>query len=185
MSLITSKVRLWIEYALIAVVLATVGLAVTLKMQTYRQETSISNLKADVESEKVRVERVTERLELVEGVNDAQAKVIETLGGQREKDNLAVTKLLNTYQTLRDNDQRLRDKLDDLEKTDADAKNYFDIPMPESVACLYDDSCTDPPAKGSGRVQDPKDNSTIGPAASMLLAPEPKAEGTGLGKVGS
>lgn len=176
MNLITSKVRLWIEYILIAVVLATVGLAVTLKMQTIRQETSISNLKSDFEAEKVKVERATERLDLVEGVNEAQAKVIDTLGGQREKDNLAVTKLLNTYQTLRDNDQRLRDKLDDLEKTDADAKSYFDIPMPESVACLYDDSCS--PAKSSGRLQDPKDNSAIGSAASLLLAPEPKTEGS-------
>lgn len=177
MNLITSKVRLWIEYVLIAVVLATVGLAVTLKMQTIRQETSISNLKSDFESERVKVERATERLDLVEGVNDAQAKVIETLGGQREKDNLAVTKVLNLAQTLRDNDQKLRDKLDDLEKTDADAKSYFDIPMPESIACMYDDSCTDPPAKGSSGVQVRKADSTVGPAASMLLAPEPKAEG--------
>ena len=177
MNLITSKVRLWIEYVLIAVVLATVGLAVTLKMQTIRQETSISNLKSDFEAEKVKVERATERLDLVEGVNDAQAKVIESLGGQREKDNLAVTKLLNATQALRDQDQKLRDKLDELEKTDADAKNYFSIPIPESVACLYDDSCADPPAKGGSRVQGSKDKSSIGPAASLLLAPEPKAEG--------
>lgn len=177
MELITSKVRLWIEYALIAVVLATAGLAVTLKMQTYRQETSITSLKSDFEAEKVKVERANERLDLVEGVNEAQAKVIDTLGGQREKDNLAVTKLLNTYQALRDNDQKLRDKLDELEKTDADAKNYFDIPMPESVACLYDDSCADPPAKGGSGVPDGKDNSALRSAASLLLAPEPKTEG--------
>jgi len=177
MGLITSKIRLYVEYAVLALLIGVAGLAVTLKMQTYRQEISITNLKSDFETEKVKVERANERIDLVEGVNEAQAKVIDTLGGQREKDNLAVTKLLNTYQTLRDNDQKLRDKLDDLEKTDADAKSYFDIPMPESVACLYDDSCPDTPAKTSGGSQVPEASTALGPPASLLLAPEPKAEG--------
>lgn len=172
-----SKIRLWIEYSLIAVVLAIGGFAVTLKIENIRHETSIANLKTDVSEEKAKVTLFSERLDVVENVNEAQAKVINTMGSQRDKDNVAVARLLDTYQALRDSDQRLRDKLDDLERTDADAKSYFDIPMPESVACLYDDSCPITPP-GSNRISGSKVDAAHGAVKNLLLAPEPKAEGS-------
>jgi len=166
MSLITSKLRLYVEYAIIAVLIATVGLAVTLKMQTYRQEISITNLSTGLENAKGQIEVIT-------SVNEAQEGVIKTLSGQRESDNKAVTQLLDTYQKLRDADQKIRSKLDTLEKTDVQAKTYFDSVIPESVACVYDDSCADPP--DGGQKGNSQTDSTLGPVTSLLLAPEEKA----------
>lgn len=166
MGLITSKIRLYVEYAVLALLIGVAGLAVTLKMQTYRQEISITNLSTGLEKAHAEIEVVT-------SVNEAQQSVIETLGSQRETDNKAVTKLLDTYQKLRDADQNIRSKLDTLEKTDAQAKAYFDSAIPESVACVYDDSC-EPPASGSKNGV-PEADSTVGPVTSLLLAPEQKA----------
>lgn len=166
MGLITSKIRLYVEYAVLALLIGVAGLAITLKMQTLRQEISINNLSTGLE--KVQAEN-----KVITSVNEAQQSVIETLGSQRETDNKAVTQLLDTYQKLRDADRNLRSKLDTLEKTDAQAKAYFDSVIPESVACVYDDSCA-PTASGSkDRVQEA--DSTVGPVTSLLLAPEEKA----------
>lgn len=166
MGLITSNLRLYVEYALIAILLVVCGLAVTLKMQTYRQEISITNLSNGLE-------KANGQIEVITSVNEAQQGVIDTLGGQRETDNLAVNRLLDTYDKLRDADQKIRSKLDSLEKTDVQAKAYFDSAIPESVACVYDDSCTDPPSSGAD--QNRKADSTSGPVTSLLLAPEEKA----------
>lgn len=166
MGLITSKFRLWIEYGLIAVLLGTVAMAVTLKMQTYRQEISITNLSDGLKN-------AQGEIKVISSVNEAQESVIKTLGSQRDTDNKAVTQLLDTYQKLRDADQKIRSKLDTLEKTDVQAKVYFDSAIPDSVACVYDDSCSDPP--GDRKTGDSKTDSTLGPVTSLLLAPEEKA----------
>lgn len=166
MGLVTSKIRLYVEYAILALLIGVAGLAVTLKMQTIRQEISITNLSNGLE-------KAQGQIEVISSVNEAQEKVITTLSGQREDDNLAVNKLLDTYDKLRDADQKIRSKLENLEKTDAQAKAYFDSVVPESVACVYDDSCTEPP--GSGKDGDSKADSTGGPITSLLLAPEEKA----------
>lgn len=165
MSLITSKIRLYVEYAMLALLLGVVGLAVTLKMQTYRQEISITNLSNGLEKAQGQIEVITT-------VNEAQESVIQSLSGQRETDNQAVTRLLDTYEKLRDADQRIRSKLETLEKTDVHVKAYFDVVIPESVACVYDDSCGSP---GSGETGSSKAETPVGPPASLLLAPEEKA----------
>lgn len=166
MGLVTSKIRLYVEYAMLAVLLGVAGLAVTLKIQTYRQQISITNLSNGLEKAQGEIEVIT-------SVNAAQEGVIKSLSGQRESDNLAVTNLLNAYDKLRDADQRIRSKLDTLEKTDAQAKAYFDSVVPESVACVYDDSCTED--SGGSKDGDSKADSTGGPVTSLLLAPEEKA----------
>lgn len=163
-----SKVRLYLEYLVLALLLAVVGLAVTLKMQTYRQEISINNLSHGLD-------KANDEINVVRSVNEAQESVIQTLGSQRLKDNQVVDQLLETYDKLRDADQRIRSQLETLEKTDADAKAYFNSPIPESVACLYDDSCSKAGDDSKDRV--PEADSPGGPITSLLLAPEEKAKG--------
>lgn len=162
-----NKIRLYIEYAVLAVLLAVVGLAVTLKMQTYRQEISINNLSDGLEKAKGEIKVIT-------SVNEAQESVIQTLGSQRMKDNQIVDQLMDTYDKLREADLNLRSKLDNLEKTDAEAQVYLVSPVPESVACLYDDSC---PTGNDSKDRVPEVDSTLGPVTSLLLAPEEKAKG--------
>lgn len=164
---VKANLRLYLEYFILAVLLAVAGLAVTLKMQTYRQEISITNLNTGLD-------KALDRVEVVEGVNQAQEKVIVTLANQREIDNKAVSDLLDTYQALKSTDQRLRGKLDELEKNDEKAKAYLATVLPESVACVYDDSCEDPPANRTDQVR--KDGAPSTSPAPLLLAPEPKAQ---------
>lgn len=163
-----NKIRLYIEYVVLAILLAVVGLAVTLKMQTYRQEISINNLSDGLQKAQGEIKVIT-------SVNEAQESVIQTLGNQRMKDNQLVDQLMDTYDKLRETDLNLRSKLDNLEKTDAEAKAYLDSPVPDSVACLYDDSC--PTARDDSKDRVQKADSTLGPVTSLLLAPEEKAKG--------
>lgn len=161
-----SGIRLWIEYIMLAALLGVIGLAVTLKMQTYRQTISINNLSTGLE-------KAQGDIATLSSVNEAQDGIIENLSGQRATDNAAVDRLLSAYDKLRDADQKIRSKLDDLEKTDVNVQTYFSVSIPESVACVYDDSCGE--AKGSSPNKDNKTVSPIGNATPLLLAPEEKA----------
>lgn len=128
------KIRLWIEYALVALVLAVAGFAVTLKVQSLQQETHISELSSALE-------RTREQIEVVASVNDAQEQVIMDLAEQREVDGKAIVDLMDTYKGLAIIDKNLRGALAQLEKDNEQARSYLNGTIPESVSCLYDGSC--------------------------------------------
>lgn len=131
------KIRLWIEYALVALVLAVAGFAVTLKVQSLQQETHISELSSALE-------RTREQIEVVASVNDAQEQVIMDLAEQREVDGKAIVDLMDTYKGLAIIDKNLRGALAQLEKDNEQARSYLNGTIPESVSCLYDGSCSTP-----------------------------------------
>lgn len=145
-----AQIRLWIEYALIAAVIIFAGLAITVKMESLRQETKIEKLSGKVESAET-------RLGVVEGVNKAQKEIIEGLANQRDLDGKAIVNLMDTYQKLTITDRSLRKQLNDLEKND-EARTYLDGAVPDPVGCLYDGSCggdPGPPAQAAGTSADP------------------------------
>lgn len=128
-----SKIRLWIEYGLVALVLAVAGFAVTIKLQSLRQETHISELSSQLEI-------ASERIGVIASVNDAQEQVIMNLADQREVDGKAIVQLMDSYQNLTIIDRNLRKALAQLENND-EARTYLDIPVPGSVGCLFDGTC--------------------------------------------
>jgi TRAP-type uncharacterized transport system fused permease subunit len=155
------QIRLWIEYALIAAVVIFAGLAVTVKMESLRQEIKITSLSSRIESAET-------RLGVVEGVNEAQKEVIQDLAAQRSIDGASIVKLMDTYQELTIADRNLRNQLSNLENND-EARSYLDTPVPNSVGCLWDNSCT---ATGADEASGSGDLPPGGTPAPLLLAPE-------------
>lgn len=160
------QLRLWIEYALIAGLIVFAGLAVTVKMESLRQETKIEKLSSKVESAET-------RLGVVEGVNEAQKEVIQDLAAQRSMDGASIVKLMDTYQKLTIADRNLRNQLSDLEKND-EARTFLDALVPDSVGCLYNDSCT---ATSAGQAPSSGGVPPGGNAAPLLPAPKKEASG--------
>lgn len=155
--------RLVIEYFLIGLLIAVGALAVSTKMTSLKQETHISELEGSL--------NVAEgKIEVIEGVNKSQGEVIVRLGEQREIDGKAIVELMDSYQELSLADNMARQRLRNLEKTDENARTYFAVPVPDSVACVYDDSC--PPTQSGSPKGDYSPYPASGDAKSLLLAPE-------------
>ncbi len=174
--LIKSNARLYLEYALIALVLAIGGLAVTLKVQAMRQEVTLATQASTIERLDSDLTLEKARVSLVEGVAQAQGVALGKLADQRKIDGDIMNELLDTYQGLQRQDEKLRSQLDSL-RDDDNAKEYLAAPVPDSVACLWDDSCPEATtASGnSGQKGNGATYPSPGSAASLLLAPETKA----------
>lgn len=162
--MVIPQIRLWIEYALIAAVVVFAGLAVTVKMESLRQENKITSLSGKVDAAET-------RLSVVEGVNDAQKEIIEGLASQRSLDGQSIVRLMDKYQELTFSDRKLRNQLNDLEKND-EARNFLDAAVPDSVGCLWDDSCIAP---SSGQTADSPGGTTGGNVTPLLLTPKKEA----------
>lgn len=158
--MVLPRVRLWIEYALIAAVIVATGLAVTVKMESLRQENVIASLNNSVS-------RMSDDLALLTGVNDVQEEAIKQLSDQRKLDGDRILELIDQYAVLSRQDKLLRNQLMSLEKDD-EAKTYLDLPLPLSVSCLYDGSCA---ATSSGGDQDGKGLSPEGTSGSVRPPP--------------
>lgn len=164
--MVIPQIRLWIEYALIAGLIIFAGLSVTVKMESLRQEAKIENLSG-------KVDKAETRLSVVEGVNEAQKQVIQDLALQRSMDGESIVRLMDTYQKLTITDRNLRNQLSKLEKDD-EAKSYLDGHVPNSVGCLWDDSCT---ATGAGEASGSSTDPANRNAPPVLPAPKEKASG--------
>lgn len=157
-------IRLWIEYALIALVIIAAGLSVTLKMQLLRQEVHIEKLSGEVESTK-------SRLTTIEEVNEAQRGVIQDLSDLRKEDGSSILRLMTSYEQLSLADKKLRAKLSNLENND-EARTFLDDPVPASVGCLWDDSCEAP---ATGKAPGDTGGASANTAGAVLPPPEGKA----------
>lgn len=173
--LIKSNARLYLEYALIALVLAIGGLAVTLKVQAMRQEVTLATQASTIERLDSDLTLEKARVTLVESVAQAQGAALTKLADQRKIDGNIMNELMDTYQGLQLQDDKLRSQLDSL-RDDEHAKEYLAAPYPAELACMWDESCEAPAAGSNGSS---KGNGATypapGSAASLLLAPEQEA----------
>lgn len=150
------NVRLWIEYGLVAVLLAVGSVAITNWVKASVQEQKIETLN-------IRLDTAAERLDTAETVNSTQQSVILDLANQRKVDGERIVELIDTYSSLSQSDKLLRNQLRSLEKKDA-AKNYLDMPMPDDAGCVYDGSC---PPESPGAGEGGQGNSPIAPAPTV------------------
>lgn len=156
------NVRLLVEYAIVAVLLAVGGVAITNWVKASVQEQKVENLTT-------KLSHAEQRLDTAETVNATQETVILELADQRKVDGERIVELIDTYSQLSKADKVLRNKLKDLEKKD-DAKKYLDTPVPDSVGCLYDDSCP-PPAGGTDEGDQGNASRASAPAVRSNPAP--------------
>lgn len=137
MSFVTGNARLVIEYVLIGLIIAGMATAITLWYRTQYLET--------------RNDELRERINNVEVINEAQDKTITYLHDLRKQDAAVMAGLVTDYAKLSKSDMAARKKLSDLEKQNANVRDYLDQPLPPELVCMLNNSCTGAEAGGQNR----------------------------------
>lgn len=127
-SFIKAKPRLFIEYLMIGAVVFLCGVAAYLWSQN---ELNKSNLSL-----------AEERLTVVEKDNAKLGEAVVFLAAQREKDTDSFKKLTTAIQDEQHNHKLLQDKLQTLEKSNADVKAYLNERIPDDLRRLLDTHST-------------------------------------------
>lgn len=132
---IKAKPRLFIEYLMIGAVVFLCGVAAYLWSQN---ELSKSNLSL-----------AEQRLTVVEQDNTKLGEAVVFLASQREKDTESFKKLTSAIQDEQHNHKLLQDKLQTLEKSNADVKAYLNERIPDDLRRLLDADTTSPSSADS------------------------------------
>lgn len=138
-SFLAGKSRLIIEYALILVIIV-LGVYGTV---AYYRTRALTASTLDLSE---RLGRVSGTLDQQVDANRVQDDAIAELKRLREIDSQAIAGLNNEIDKADTKGQTLRDKVRQLEKTNADAKALLDTAVPPAVGCVLDDT----PCPGSG-----------------------------------
>lgn len=149
-SIVGPKARLIIEYVLIAMLLAALGLSVTLYIAKLKQDTVVEKLNGDVT---VLNGEVGGLKSLVE-IHKADVTELKEL---RYQDAEALGKLVDEMKTLSTQDTEFRSKLARLEASDESVRAYLNSPVPPQLRCVLERTCENPaagvPKAGTGAVQ--------------------------------
>ena len=135
-SFVTGNARLAIEYVLIALVIAGAATAIALWYRTNYLE--------------ARNDELRERVVNVEVINEIQDKTISDLQALRQQDAAVMAWLVTDYAKLSKSDATARKKLSELEKQNANVRDYLDQPLPPELVCMLNNSCTAARASGAG-----------------------------------
>ena len=154
-SFVTSNARLVIEYVLIALAVAGAATAIALWYRTNYLE--------------ARNDELRERVVNAEVINEAQDKTISDLQALRQQDAAVMAGLVTDYAKLSKSDATARKKLSELEKQNANVRDYLDQPLPPELACMLNNSCTAAKASGAGS----QGNAAEQPAGTVQKARPP------------
>lgn len=124
---ITGKARLFVEYVLLALLVAAVASCVTLWMETKAQKQMLNDLRY----------RITQN----EATNAAQTQTIAELSEARLRDAAATAGLIKDFEQLAKLDRSTQRKLKELERKNVAVRSYLDQPVPPELGCLLDGSC--------------------------------------------
>ena len=95
-------------------------------------------------------DELRERVVNVEVINEAQDKTISDLQALRQQDAAVMAGLVTDYAKLSKSDATARKKLSELEKQNANVRDYLDQPLPPELVCMLNNSCTAAQASGAG-----------------------------------
>lgn len=124
---ITGKARLFVEYVLLALLVAAAASCVTLWMETKAQKQLLNDLRS--------------RISQTEATNEAHTKTIAELSEARLRDAAATAGLIKDFEQLAKLDRSTQRKLKELERKNAAVRSYLDQPVPPELGCLLDGSC--------------------------------------------
>lgn len=150
-SFVTGNARLVIEYVLIALAIAGAATAIALWYRTNYLE--------------ARNDELRERVVNVEVINEAQDKTISDLQALRQQDAAVMAGLVTTTPSSK-SDATARKKLSELEKQNANVRDYLDQPLPPELVCMLNNSCTAAQASGAG-------SQTVPPSSLLELCKSP------------
>lgn len=130
-SWVSGKARLLIEYALIGAVVALAGFAVNSTLQRKSLEKTVSGLSTTLGT-------VSTTLNQQVAANHEQDVAIQRLKDLRELDSSALMTLQGELGNVNANNRTIKTKLAELERTNAQAKAFLDLAVPDAVGCLLD-----------------------------------------------
>lgn len=131
LAFIGARARLWIEYALIGVVVALAGYAVSSSLQRRQLTRTVNTLSEQLGS-------VSTTLSQQVQANHDQDAAIAALKDLRTTDSHALQGLQDRLGTYAKKDAAIRTKLAELERTNAAAKSLLDTAVPDAVGCVLD-----------------------------------------------
>lgn len=135
------KARLYIEYALIGLLLVTAGFGAYNYVTRLKLDNKVTTLQGKVETADARVA-------LVEDVNRQQAETLETIRGLNGVNDTMLKGLAADMEALRVRDRTTYTRLAALEKSNEAVRKYLNTAVPAPVGCVLDRSCPDPDAGG-------------------------------------
>lgn len=133
---LTSKLRLYIEYALIAIIVALAGFAVYNYVTRVRLDAKVVTLEG-------KVDKANERVAAVEEINAQQATAIDTIRSIRDVDGTILAGLAQDMNALRVRDTSMTTRLATLERSNEAVRKYLNAAVPAPVGCLLDKTCPD------------------------------------------
>lgn len=123
---IGSRLRLYVEYALVAAVVGLGCAAVAFYWKTQALEVNAQTLHTQVDDLNGQVRNAV-------AANAQQEKAINDLVVQRAQDALAVQSLTSQFNVIQQHDASTRARLNDLVKNNANVRNYFATPLPTEL----------------------------------------------------
>lgn len=129
---LSGKKRILIEYALIAVVIATAGLTVTMWAERF-------SLRKQLTTANQSLTTLRGRLNTVELVNSANQATIKELQDLRQTDSETLAGLVNDYNTLTERERIARRKVSDLEKRNEEVRTFLDQRLPDDLRELLNE----------------------------------------------
>lgn len=134
-------VRLLIEYALLASVVALAGAVLYGRIHAVQQDARMGDLANSLDKAATSLQQQVQ-------VNRDQDAAIAKLNELRELDGKAITGLTQDLHAVGEGNHAIRQKLDQLEKHNAQAKALLDMAVPDALGCVLDGRPCAPAAAG-------------------------------------
>lgn len=150
----TGKLRLYLEYLLIALLMMVLGWATYQYIHGLKLDNTVTKLSSDLATS-------AQRVDAVEKVNAQQQEAINTIKGVREVDSTMLQGLAKDMETLRVKDTSMKNRLGTLEKSNEAVRKYLNTAIPAPVGCLLDHTC---PATDGDTDGTPASAATVAPA---------------------
>jgi Tfp pilus assembly protein PilN len=133
-SFFTGKLRLYLEYALIALLIAVACYSVYSYITRLKLENNVTQLTSDVAS-------ANGRVDAVEQVNQQQQQALDALKGIKNVDSAMLQGLTQDLHTLGVKNKTITSRLSSLEKSNEAVRTYLESAVPAGVGCLLDNTC--------------------------------------------
>ncbi len=153
LSFFGNKVRLIIEYAMLALLLAVAGFSLALWLKNSQVEEHLVDVQKDLQG-------AEDRIKLVEGVAEGHEQTIKDLKTLRLEDNKTLEVVLTTLSDLSTKDNNVREELHKLETRNDKVASFMDTDVPLDLQCVLYNSCNPATTEGPGAVQGGKGIST-------------------------
>lgn len=128
-----SRLPFHIGHVLLGLFLAFAGLSVSLYF-------SRAALRADLVYAQIERAKMAEQLKTAEDVIAAQGKAIESLQLSVQKHDEINRSLISSYRNIDARDSEFREKLQKLERNNHDVQNFLDLPVPDALRGLLNDT---------------------------------------------